>query len=290
MGNPKKHQPTVRKGLAFPFQVSVVCWVDLLGYGSMIAEAGFNPLHGKAIDAMKRLRTFHEIVASKSNRYFPTLVLNDAAVSHRDLSLRSRSVTFDFLCRCWALFGAIREAEQKAEFPGARMVIATGFRIRAKRTSPDPATGHLGSILKRFDAGIVSAKQAISEAVRARQSFGLVPELQTNFAFTKAYVADQSGTRGGLKGARCFVDLALFKNVPSSWLESDEQVIWKHDRLGLSATFLPVCNLRTNRHPEGGPTDIRDALEVAQYLTRDSNVLKTLRSAQLRSARQTIQD
>jgi hypothetical protein len=283
MASAKKHQPTVRKGVVFPFQVSAVCWVDLLGYGGMLAEAGFNPLHGKAIDAMGRLLAFHKIVASKGNRYFPTLVLNDAAVSHRDLSLRSRSVTFDFLCRCWTLFGAIREAEQKAGFPGARMVVATGFRIRAKRTSPDPPTGHLGSILKRFDAGIVGAKQAISEAVRARQSFGLVPELQTNFAFTKAYVADQSGTKGGLKGARCFVDLALFKKVPSSWLESDEPVIWKHDHLGLSANFLPVRALRTNKYPEGGPLEVRDALEVAQYLTHDANVLKALRSATLRS-------
>lgn len=220
MATAKKRQPAVRKGVAFPFQVSAVCWIDLLGYGDMIAQAGFNPLHGKAVEAMKRLLAFHEIVSSKSNRYLPTLVMNDAAVSYRDLSLRSRSVTFDFLCRCWDLFQTISEAEQKAEFPGARMVIAAGFRIRAKPRSSNPATSHLGSILNCFDAGAVSARQAISEAAQVRQSFGLVPELQANFAFTKAYVADQSGSRGGLKGARCFVDLALFKEIPSSWLES----------------------------------------------------------------------
>jgi len=33
-----------------------VCWIDLLGYGAMIAEAGFNPLHPKAAAAMQRLR------------------------------------------------------------------------------------------------------------------------------------------------------------------------------------------------------------------------------------------
>jgi hypothetical protein len=279
MVSARKHQPVVRKGAAFPFQVSVVCWVDLLGYGAMIAEAGFNPLHDKAIDAMKRLLAFHHIVASKSNRYLPMLVMNDAAVSYRDLSLRSRSVTFDFLCRCWDLFGAIREAERQAEFPGARMVIAAGFRIRAKPKNSASATSHFDSILNRLDAGVVSTRQAISEALRVRQSFGLVPELQANFAFTKAYVAEQSGSQGGLSGARCFVDLSLFKDVPSSWLESDEQVNWKQDRLGLSATFLPVRTLRIKKHPEGGPTEIRDALEIAQYLTRDINVLKVLRSA-----------
>jgi len=48
--------PLVRKSASFPFQVAVVCWIDLLGYGAMIAEAGFNPLHPKAAAAMQRLR------------------------------------------------------------------------------------------------------------------------------------------------------------------------------------------------------------------------------------------
>ncbi|WP_171946452.1 hypothetical protein [Hyphomicrobium sp. CS1GBMeth3] len=51
--------PIVGKGTSFPFQVSVACWIDLLGYGRMISEAGFNPLHPKAKDAIKRIRRFH---------------------------------------------------------------------------------------------------------------------------------------------------------------------------------------------------------------------------------------
>ena len=43
------------------------------GYGAMIAEADFNPLHRKASEAM-RLRRFHAIAASHSFRHFPTLV------------------------------------------------------------------------------------------------------------------------------------------------------------------------------------------------------------------------
>lgn len=149
------------------------------------------------------------------------------------------------------------------------MVIAAGFRIRARRKGLDTTAGHLASILARFEAGKISARQAISEAVRVRPSFDVIPELQANFAFTKAYVADQSGSRGGLKGAKCFVDLALLKGSPPNWIEKDDLVHWKHDRLGLSATFVPVRNLRTGKHPEGGPAEVRDGLQVAQYLARE---------------------
>jgi hypothetical protein len=37
--------PLVRNSATFPFQTSAACWIDLLGYGRMIAEADFNPLH-----------------------------------------------------------------------------------------------------------------------------------------------------------------------------------------------------------------------------------------------------
>ena len=99
MKPPPHSTPKVAKSLSFPFQISVACWIDLLGYGRMISEAAFNPLDARAKIALKRLSRFHEIVASHSNRYFPTLALNDGAVAYRDLSLRSRSVTHDFLVR-----------------------------------------------------------------------------------------------------------------------------------------------------------------------------------------------
>src|SRR6266404_1927913 len=120
-----KRSPLVRKSASFPFQIAVVCWVDLLGYGAMIAEADFNPLHPKASEAMQRLRRFHEIVASHSFRHFPTLVMNDGAAAYRDLSLRSRGPTYDFLMRAWKLFSNIKDDENARGLPGARVVLAT---------------------------------------------------------------------------------------------------------------------------------------------------------------------
>src|SRR5581483_4816256 len=127
--SPKPTSPLVRQRAGFPFQTSAACWIDLLGYGAMIAEAEFNPLHIKAKAALTRLRRFHAIVAGHSGRYFPTLVMNDGAVAYRDLSMRTRSVTHDFLVRAWSLFQEIKKAEAAEGHPGARMVLATGFRM-----------------------------------------------------------------------------------------------------------------------------------------------------------------
>jgi hypothetical protein len=73
--------PLVSKGVQFSFHVAVACWVDLLGYGSMISRAGFNPLHPDARQALVRTQAFHTIVAEHSARHFPTLVMNDGAVA-----------------------------------------------------------------------------------------------------------------------------------------------------------------------------------------------------------------
>src|ERR1700733_6749270 len=161
-----KRDPLVRKSAFFPFQIAVVCWIDLLGYGAMIAEADFNPLHPKASEAMQRLRRFHEVVASHSFRLFPTLVMNDGAAAYRDLSLRSNENTYDFLMRAWKLFGNIREIETTQGFPGARVVLATGFRMRGRRAGMDASASHFSSIMRRYQKRKISADQAIREAAR----------------------------------------------------------------------------------------------------------------------------
>lgn len=197
----RQSTPLVAKGRVFPFQISAACWVDLLAYGSLIGEGKFNPLHPKSAEAIKRLHKFHTVVADHSSRAFPALVLNDGAVVYRDLSLRSRSVTHDFLIRCWNLHRDIAQLETSGGFPGARMVLSVGFRLR--NTRRPPAYEHVESILDRFRDQRITAEQAIREAARSRAFIDIVPELQGNFAFTKAYLADQSGSAAGL-GATLF--------------------------------------------------------------------------------------
>lgn len=265
--------------MTFPFQTSVVSWIDLLGYGAMIAEAEFNPLHSRASDAMKRLRLFHEIVASHSARNFPTLVMNDGAAAYRDLSLRSREPTHDFLVRSWGLYKSLNEDEKRRGLPGARVVLAAGFRMRGRRAGIDAVSSQFRSVITRFGSGALTAEEAIREAAHIQPTFDIVPQLQANFAFSKAYVAETSGKGGGLKGPNFYVDLSIFEEPHPEWVRRGSTVQWSNQRLRMKASFAPVIEISRCKHTEGGPPELRDGLQVAQYLTHAPGVLKALRNA-----------
>jgi hypothetical protein len=280
MDSLKKSGPQVSKTASYPFQIAVVSWIDLLGYGAMIAEAGFNPLHGKASEALARLRRFHAIVASHSHRWFPTLVVNDGAAAYRDLSLRSREPTHDFLVRTWRLFSEIKRDEYDHGLPGARVVLAAGFRMRGRRAGMDAMSDHLRSLMRRYKDGTITPDQAVREAAKIRRPFDIIPELQANFAFSKAYVAESSGKAGGLAGAKLFVDLTLFDTPAPKWIVNEEIVKWTNKELRMDASFVPIVDLLPGEHSVGGPPGVRDALQIAQDLTQDSDILDALRTAQ----------
>src|SRR6266568_696923 len=272
-----KPGPLVSKGSRRPFEVAAACWMDLLGYGSMIAEAGFNPLHRAASRAVRRLRRFHEIVASHSDRHYPTLVMNDGAATYRDLSFRGPGPTYDFLLRSWELYESIRREEISQGYPGVRLVLATGFRVRGRRAGMDATSGHFKSILLRYQNKRLTAHQAMQEAARIRQHFDIVPQLQANFAFSRAYVAESQGKAGGLAGAQFFVDLTLFETPTPIWIKLGERIKWSNDRLRMQISFAPLLAINTPDNRESIPPGMRTALQVAQELSQDTNVLNLLR-------------
>ena len=135
------------------------------------------------------------------------------------------------------------------------------------------------SVMRRYQKGDIGGEQAIREAASIRQTFDVVPQLQANFAFTKAYVAERSGTKGGLAGANFFVDLTLFDSPTQEWIQTGETVKWSDERLHMRASFAAVLGFPSFKHVEGGPLGIRDGLQIAQYLTQDPDVLTALRKA-----------
>ena len=268
------------RGTRLPFQVSIALRGDLLGYGANMAEAEFNPIDEKAKRSIRRLRTFHRIVAQQSSRLFPTLVVNDGVAAYRDLSLRSQSVGLDFLQRSWSLFRAIAAEVKRNHFPGMRMVVACGFRMRGRRPRIERNHAKLESILRRFKRGKLTHDQAIHEAFAARPSFDIVPQLQGNFAFTKAYVAESSGSVGCLGGPNFYLDLSLLHQPLSSWPLFHDTVCWKHDTLGLDTHFGKVKDIPAYTHDTcGGATPVRNGLQVAQTLVGHMDVLLALRNA-----------
>lgn len=144
----RSREPAIRKGGAksLPFKVAIVGWIDLLGYGEMIADVDYNPIAKEAEKPISRLRAFHRIVAEHSTRNFRTLVLNDGAVAYRDLSLRGSANTVDFFCRAWDLYDAVQFSETRNGFAGARMVVAPGLRARAVSGPFESLRIHTGAV------------------------------------------------------------------------------------------------------------------------------------------------
>lgn len=264
---------------SLPFQVSIACWIDLRGYGSSIAATDFNPMHRNSKVPLRRLRNFHKIVADHSHRRFPTLVINDGAVAYRDLSLRSSNVGFDFLCRSWRLFNAVNDAEPLDDYRGARAIIAVGFRSRGRKRSKAFSSTQFQSILARIESGAITQKQALYEAASIQPYFDVVPHLQANYAFTKAYVADETGGASGLTGSNFYLDNTLFDRPCPSWIDASDPISWKFDKLNMKADFLRIKSVRENNHPRGGPIEVRDGLEIAKFLAPTDSVREVIQRA-----------
>ena len=276
----RTNQPPWAKGKtdSVPFKVAIVSWIDLLGYGGMIANAEFNPADRRSRVPISRLRAFHRIVAEHSARTFRTLVLNDGAAAYRDLSMRGPDVTCDFLTRSFAMFTAINALEKANGFPGARMVMAVGFRSKGSRRAIDYTSGHLNSILSRLENGLISAEQAVKEAGSIQRYFDVLPQLQANFAFTKAYLADSSGSKAGLGGPRFFVDDAVFEGEVPTWLLSEDPISWEHAKLKLKANFIPISAVDIETARIANWCGLRDGLKVAEAIAPDTPILEAMRN------------
>lgn len=275
----RTREPVIRKGGAssLPFKVAIVGWVDLLGYGSMIADVDYNPIAHQAKKPINRLRTFHRIVAEHSTRNFRTLVLNDGAVAYRDLSLRGSANTVDFFCRAWDLYSAVQSSEIRNGFAGARMVVAPGLRAKGSRRAIDYTSGHLDSILRRMADGTISADQAVREAAAIEKYFDVLPQLQANFAFSKAYIAEQSGGKFGLEGPAFYVDNLIFDGAKPDWICANEPIDWEMPKYKLEATFHSV---REARRPKGSLAEIpgfRDGFGIATQIAPGNVVRDAIR-------------
>lgn len=273
------------KGSMRKIEVSCVAWIDLLAYGSQISASGFNPAHESANSAIHRLDRLHQAVSEKANRYFPTLAMNDGIIAYRDLSPRSHSVTYDFLSRSIDLFQHVNNIDMnELGHPGARMVVAPGFRVRRTLSFEKHLNEGRGKRIKqKLREGTITPEQAVNEALKARQFFDSTPELQGNFALTRAYLADESGSAAGLGGANCFIDLSLFSNPHPDWIAFSKTIEWSSR--GMAATFGCLEKLDHEKASAVQSKGILDAFEIAKTLSDDPDIETKLRQEQFRIVR-----
>jgi hypothetical protein len=253
------------KGRMYSTEISGVAWIDLLGYGAMLRPVRFNPSDASAQLAVHRLQEFHSIALQHVNRSLRALIVNDGIAFVREMSPRSRSVTFDFVAGVFDAFQAINAKDLSEGHPGARCIAAAGARLRTEEPMKlNPIK--LSSILTRHSEGAISCEQAISEAFAYGPIAGASVPLQANFAFTKAYLADASGSKAGFRGPRFFLDAAFCLAEPS-WFDVGDRVEWEVE--GMSGKFLELKSIDRVAAGVSGHCHMRNAAEIAQSLDID---------------------
>jgi len=81
-----------------------------------------------------------------------------------------------------------------------------------------------------------------------RRSFDIVPTLQANFAFARAYVAESSGTAGGFQGPNIFLDTKVFRSGVPAWIDADDAFDWTPDHTSLATRFIALRGFREAGH------------------------------------------
>ena len=219
----------------------------------MLNEARFDPTSSEAKVAIKRLRRFQEVVASYSRSTFPTLVINDGAVAYADIGLTVRNRAWSFIERCWTLYRAAAAADLALGGIGLRGVVAAGLRAKGSNRGMLAQNRAVASIIEDLAEGRISRQDAIRSAWRVRRVNDIVPQLQANFAFSRAYTAEQGASEGKLTGSRFYIETRLLRSGIPSWMHAGEPIDWKPaaDWLSaLSATFLEVQDIVEARDQE----------------------------------------
>lgn len=154
------------------------------------------------------------------------------------------------------------------------MILSPGFRVRDEEKFKVMSTKGK-TILRKLRNYEITPEQAVYEALEVRPTFGVVPELQANFAFTKSYLADCIGSKGGFGGARMFVDLCLFRNeqVPN-WIEYDDIV--QFEKMGMKTAFISITDIDCEKGGQSKYEGILDAFDIGINISNDKNVVERL--------------
>lgn len=248
--------------------VAVACWLDLLGYGEMMDAAGFDPSHPAAKRPLARLRAFHRVVSAHSGGLFPTLVMNDGAVAYGSLGLLPSGRLESFLERCWRLYQDATAVDRRGRGPGLRAVVAVGLRARGSARGIQAQEEELTGIIEAFAAERINKVEALAAVRKVRRVFDVVPALQANFAFARAYEAERAGSRAGLTGPGFYLDTAVFRAGVPDWILAEPPIDWRPKRASLLTTFVSVGAM--GEAPEGGRRDVfRDGRELLSLLRRE---------------------
>lgn len=257
----------------------IVAWIDLLGYGAMLKKCGFDPTSESAEKAVERLEEFNRISLKYADLNFPLLQMNDGIAAWRELSFRTKSVTQDFLSRSIEFFYAVTQKEKEQGYPGPRMVISTGIRMKMDNLHKSVAKDRAERLINKISEGQIKVEEAIYQACNYTDYCNGVNALQANFAFTKSFLAEESGAKGGLPGNNIYIDLSVFSKGDIKCIDIAEPFVWK-ECPGLETVFAKVNTYSRENFMRYSEGEIASTLEISKHIlkcTEQDEVIKRLK-------------
>lgn len=171
-------------------------WSDLLGFGNAFQDAGWSFQNDTALKNISRLqRLENSLCTSNDPSKEVALVLNDGLARVYDLP-DPDDESNQFL---WWLHSAISNhwivnaSDQETGNPGLRSVLTFGDRVRTWRGNKSWGDHFIGSTAMK---SIADRKICIYSP----------EEFQLNLAFSKAYIIESLGKKGGLAGSALYID------------------------------------------------------------------------------------
>ncbi|EGR1894247.1 hypothetical protein D3O61_22085 [Vibrio vulnificus] len=279
-----RNNPITAGGSRRQVEVSCVAWIDLLGYGAMLKRANFDPTQPEAKAAVERLNTFQSIVLDSSEKLCPSLAMNDGAAFYRDLSPRAESVTAHFIKCAFDIHNKVNSVDKALGFPGARTIVAAGFRVRTPTSMNDELINGYGKrLINQVKNNKISIEQAINNAITLKPFFDSVPELQANFAFSKAFIADEAGSSAGFKGANFYFDHSLFDETLPHWISVENTFDW--DFAGLPTKFSSLSSFDEKEANKVRHKGIRNAFTIAESLAVEPGVMERIKALTIKGGR-----
>ena len=143
------------------------------------------------------------------------------------------------------------------------MIVAVGPRLRMNGTVRHQK-GHLKSIIKRMNEKQLTPEQAVMEAFNSFPLTNSTPQLQANFAFTKAYLADEAGSNSGFDGPNFFVDSTMFDSNLPDWIVYEKKINWS--TMGMTSQFLRFAKIDYEKANSVHQKGILNAIEIAKQI------------------------
>lgn len=245
--------------------------MDLLGYGAMLNLASFDPYSTVSKQAIDRLRLFQDIVSKKSLVGFPSLVINDGAVAYADVGIDARNKVLTFLERSWAMFKAADAADKSVDGYGVRAVVAAGLRAKGSRRGFMKQDASYAEIIRNLAAGRMTESEALAAMRKVRRVHDIVPQLQANFAFSRAYEAEASGSKGGFSGSRFFLDRSIFAGDIPPWIEASPPIPWEPGAqiASLATSFVAIETFGVV--PDGAERSLRTGRQLYERLRHENS-------------------